>query len=171
MGTDCVPQARGFHATSPTCSAKCGLPKYSRDHGCDLARKQRRNRISNLGVLRCPVPQEDIGVREGLQSCCFPHGQAATLLRPGMDEGMAVLGNVAGNGHAVPVADLDSEPVLEDRFAEVLGIDIPVVGQEAPGKVDELRALLDDLAECGNEHVSDEIAWHVRPALVVRQQA
>lgn len=71
------------------------------------------NRIPYLNELLGAVAPENIIVRKGLESRCFAHGQAAALRRIGMDESMAIFGNVAGDGGARLIAQLDAESVGE----------------------------------------------------------
>ena len=79
----------------------------------DPARQQRRYGIPDLMKLLGAVALEEVVVRKRLQPCGFADRQAAALSRIRMDEIVAVLGNVTGNGCRRPAPQLNPEAVCE----------------------------------------------------------
>jgi hypothetical protein len=107
------------------------------DQRCDLACQERWDCISNLDVLLCPVAEEQVVVREGLQPGGLADCQAATLRRVWMDEVVPVFGDVACHGSCSFMGQLNPETVAEDTAVPVL-----VIGAERRGKICGLRTVL-----------------------------
>ena len=79
----------------------------------DLVGKIRRDGVSHLHVLLRAVAMEEVVVGERLESGHLPHGETANLTRIGMNEVVAVLGEVARDRGAGAVAKLHPVPVVE----------------------------------------------------------
>ena len=84
-----------------------------------MAREERRHGIPDLHVLLSAIAEEDVVIRKCLKTGGFPDSQAATLDRVGVDEVVAILGDVAGNGARRLLTNLDAEPVIEDAGVPV----------------------------------------------------
>lgn len=85
----------------------------------DLAREEWRNGIPDLYILLSAIAEKKVVIRKCLQTGGFPHGQAATLDRVGVDEEVAIFGDVAGHGARRLLSYLDAEPVIEDASVPV----------------------------------------------------
>lgn len=86
--------------------------------------------IPDLYVLLSAIAKEDVVIRKRLQTGGFSDSQAATLDRIGVDEVVAVLGNVAGHGARRLLGHLDAEPVIENA-----GVPVAVIRAHGRGKV------------------------------------
>lgn len=98
-------------------------------HLRDLAGKIRRHRIPYLVELCGPGAGEEIVVGEGLETGALADGHAAALGGVPVDEVVAVLGDVAGDGARRAVGQLHAEPV-----GKVAGGPVGVVGREEGGE-------------------------------------
>ena len=84
-----------------------------------MAREERRDGIPDLYILLSAIAKEDVVIRKCLQTGGFPDSQAATLDRVGVDEVVAIFGDVAGHGARRLLSNLDAEPVIEDAGVPV----------------------------------------------------
>lgn len=109
--------------------SQTGTLKHIRHHLCDLGRKIWRYRISDLCVLRCSIPQEDIRVGKGLQPCRFADGEASALSGLRVNERVPVLGDMTCDRHAVRTCELDTKAILKDRILDEARIHVRVLRQ------------------------------------------
>lgn len=65
---------------------------------CYRLSQKRRNSISDLLESRCPAAFKKIVVWKRLDSRCLAHRNGTVLLRIGMNEMVAILGNVGDQG-------------------------------------------------------------------------
>lgn len=72
----------------------CGNVETCSNDLCDLVRQQWGHRIADLLVLGRAVSLEEIIVGESLQACGLSYRQAAALPEIGVDEIMAILGDM-----------------------------------------------------------------------------
>ena len=93
------------------------------DHRRNLTRDQWRHGIANLHELLCPVAQEYVVVREGLDSGCLTNCKASALARVPVDESVTVLGEMTGDGVRRILLDLYPEAI-----GEVTTVPIRMIG-------------------------------------------
>ena len=128
----------------------------------DLSGDERRDSIANLDKLIRPAAQEKIVIWERLQPCRLPHREASALRWVPMNEGMAILSEVAGDCAGGLTLTLDPKPVSEmPRFPAL------VVWRELDREIAAYRRSILCFCERSNEHVSSEIRRHMTSSFVI----
>lgn len=116
------------------CSARIILLEEFVNQSGYLECEERRHGVSDLMVLLRAGSGKKVVVGKGLQARRLPNSEAATLHRVGVNEVMAILGDVGGDRGGGAATELHAKPVVKLRFHQRLG-DIPVVGEERLRKV------------------------------------
>lgn len=140
----------------------CGNVETCSNDLCDLVRQQWGHRIADLLVLGRAVSLEEIIVGESLQACGLSYRQAAALPEIGVDEIMAVLGDMRCDGRGGVVVQLDAETVGELHGFQIGGIsDVLMRGKQICRKILELGGSAMHLGKGGAEQITVKVLRHM----------
>lgn len=144
------------------------LLKYVGNNVSKLVGQERGDGVAHLAELVAPVALEKIVVRESLEPSRFPNSEAPALALIGMDEVMAVLGQMRRDCGGRIIPELYPKPVGECVYTPLLIWDR--VGMVGPQRLREFmhlgRAPVSG-RKTGGIEIPVQIGLHVRPCFML----